>query len=123
LICPVNSFEMAGFQVVFDDLCGYSTELSEVSEDILPGVLPDGNKFIAGVGIVLFQDGNPVSKLPANTAITLSIEVPSGLDGETLAILHWDSAASAWVEKSVAVVDGKVILTGAMPGTFVLVEK
>ncbi|CAG0962132.1 Alpha-agarase [Anaerolineales bacterium] len=123
LICPVNSFEMAGFQVVFDDLCGYSTELSEVSEDTLPGALPGGNKFIAGVGIVLLQDGNRISNLPANTAITLSIKIPSGLDGESLAVLRWDSAAGAWVEKLVTITDGNLVLTGITPGTFVLVEK
>jgi hypothetical protein len=119
----LTALEMAGFEVAFDSLCGYSAGLGEITESELPGALPVGSKFISGIGIVLLQNGSPVNAMPADTNITLSFDVPSGLTAETLAVLYWDSAASAWVEKSVKVTDGKVTLTDAVPGTFVLVGK
>jgi len=85
--------------------------------------MPAGSKYVAGIGIELLEDGKVTSPLPAGTTTTLSFDIPSGMSGESLVILYWDTKAGAWVEKSVTVVDGKVTLAVDMPGTFVLVDK
>ena len=124
---PSTTLKMAGFEVTFTNLCDYSAVLTEAPEDSLFDALPDGSKYVSGIGIVLLQDGNVVSPLPADTATTLSFEIPSSMTGETLVILYWDSTANggsgAWAEKSVTVVDDKVTLVVDMPGTYVLVDK
>jgi hypothetical protein len=122
-----STLKMAGFEVTFTNLCGYSAVLTEAPEDSLFDALPDGNKYVSGIDVALLHDGSVVNPLPANTTTTLSFEIPSGMTGETLAILYWDPTANggagAWVEKSATVVGGKVTLTIDMPGTFVLVDK
>jgi len=118
-----SALELEGVKVLFDKLCGYSAELGEVSENELPGALPNGNKFVDGVGISLLQNGSPVDMLPAGANVTLSFEVPSNLMGRPLVILYWNPATKAWVEKSANVAEGKVTLATAMSGIFVLAAK
>jgi len=118
-----TSLEMAGFKVAFENLCGYSADLTEVSGGSLPHALPDGKKFVGGVDVVLLQDNTSVNTLPAGAKATLSFDVPSGMTGDTLSILFWDPTSLAWVEKSLTVADGKVTLTVDQLGTFVVVEK
>jgi len=124
---PSTTLKMAGFEITFTDLCGYSAVLIEAPEASLFGALPDGNKYVSGIDVVLLQNGNFVSPFPADAETILSFEIPSGMAGEALVILYWDSTANggagAWVEKSVTVVDGKVTLAIDMPGTYVLVDK
>jgi hypothetical protein len=124
---PSSTLKLAGFEVTFTNLCGYSAVLTEAPEGSLFDALPDGNKYVSGIDVALLQDGNVVNPLPADTTTTLSFEIPSGMAGETLAILYWDPTANGgaggWVEKSATVVDGRVTLAIDMPGTFVLVDK
>ena len=118
-----TTLEMAGFQVAFTNLCGYSADLTEIPEGSLPHALPDGKKFVGGVDIVLLQDNTSVNTLPAGSNATLSFDLPSGMIGDTLSILFWDPTSLAWVEKSLTVADGNVTLTVDQLGTFVVVEK
>jgi hypothetical protein len=120
---PSTIFTMAGFEVTFTSLCGYSAVLTEAHKDSLPGVLPAGSKYVSGLDIALTLNGSVINTLPAGTTSTLSFDVPSGTTGESLVILYWDPAANAWVEKSVTIENGKVILAIDMPGTYVLVDK
>ena len=120
---PSTTLRMAGFEVTFTSLCGYSAVLTESPVDSLSGVLPAGSKYVSGIDIALMLNGNVINKLPAGTTSTLSFQVPYVTTGESLVILYWDPAASAWVEKSVTLVDGKVTLAIDIPGTYVLVDK
>jgi hypothetical protein len=120
---PSTTLTMAGFEVTFTSLCGYSAVLTEAPENSLFSALPAGSKYVAGIGIELLQDGKVTSPLPAGTTTTLSFDIPSGMSGESLVILYWDTNAGAWVEKSGTVVDGKVTLAIDMPGTYVLADK
>ena len=119
--------QMAGFEVTFAGLCGYSTLLNEAPENNLIAPLLDGNAFVGGIDITLLQDGLPIDTLPAGTGLTLLFELPTGMTGETLAVLYWDPAANGgaggWVEKSISIENGKVVATLDGPGTFVLVDK
>jgi hypothetical protein len=118
---PSTILEMAGFQVTFANLCGYSAVLTEAPES-----MPDGGTFVSGINIELLHNGVPVTTLPAGATIVLSFEIPSDMTGESLAILFWDATANGgagdWVEKTATVDNGKLILTIDMPGTFVLVD-
>ncbi|CAG0962154.1 hypothetical protein ANAEL_00691 [Anaerolineales bacterium] len=120
---PFTTVEnMAGFEVTFTSLCGYSATLTGGTENRVSD-LPAGDKYIGGINIALLKDGSPVEKLPTGSTIKLSLEIPSGMTGETLAILFWDPTTNTWVEKSLTVVDGKATIAIDMPGAFVLVEK
>ena len=116
---PSTILRMAGFEVTFTSLCGYSAVLTEAPEGSLFGALPAGSKYVSGLDIALTLNGDVINTLPAGTTSTLSF----GTTGESLVILYWDPAASAWVEKSVTIENGKVILAINMPGTYVLVDK
>ncbi|MCX6060617.1 MAG: HYR domain-containing protein [Chloroflexi bacterium] len=114
---------MADFKVVFSNLCGYSTILANALEDSLFGALPKNVNFVSGLDIVLLHNNAPVHTIPVDGSITISIDIPSGMKGETLAILFWDTAAGAWVEKNATIESGKMVLTIDTLGTFVLVDK
>jgi hypothetical protein len=124
---PSTVLEMAGFEVTFTNLCGYSALLDETPEGGLPAAFPGGDAYVGGINITLLQNGVPVSILPAGASITLSFDLPVGITGETLAILYWDPTANGgtggWVEQSVSVENGQVLVAVDMPGTFVLVDK
>ncbi|MCX6068795.1 MAG: hypothetical protein NT121_24100, partial [Chloroflexi bacterium] len=114
----------SGFQVALASLCGYSTIVDQTVEVSMPGNLPDSNSFVGGINLTILQDGNPVNVLPDGAIIILSFEIPAGMSGESLALLYWDSAAGAWVEKSATVEDGKLVAFNIeAPGTFVVVNK
>jgi hypothetical protein len=120
-------FQMAGFEVTFPGLCGYSALLDEVLEGNLIAPVPAGNAFVGGIKITLLQNGAPISVLPTGASITLSFELPAGMTGENLVLLYWDpttnGGAGGWVEKSVSVENGQVVAMVDMPGTFILVDK
>jgi hypothetical protein len=124
---PSTTLTMAGFEVTFTYLCGFSVLLTNAPEGGLLGVLPEGNKYVSGIDVALLHDGNIVSPFPADATTTLSFDIPFGMTGESLVILYWDpnanSGAGTWVEKSGTVVDGKVTLVIDMPGTYVLTDK
>jgi len=113
--------EMADFEVVFDNLCGYDTRLGEASETGLPGSLPDDVQFVSGLVATLVEDGNVVVPLPTGASLGVSFKIPSGMEDATFAILYWDGFK--WIEETVSVVDGFVKATSNNTGTFVLVTK
>jgi len=119
--------QMAGFEVAFSGLCGFSTLLDEVPENSLLAALPTDNEFVGGINITLLQDGTPVSELPSGTSMSLSFDLPEGVSGESLAILYWDQTANGgagdWVEQSFSIEDGKIVALIDMPGTYVLIDK
>jgi hypothetical protein len=119
--------QMAGFEVTFANLCGYSTLLDEALEGSLRSALSQGNAFVGGINITLLQNGAPVSSLPTGASIILSFDLPAGMNGDTLAILYWDPAANGgkggWLEKAVSLENGQVVTTVDVPGTFVLVDR
>jgi hypothetical protein len=124
---PSTTLEMGGFQVLFSNLCGYSVILTNAPAGSLLGTLPNGNKYVGGVNIVLLRHGIPVTKLPANATITLLFDIQSGMNAKNLSILFWDvtakNGAGAWMEKTVTIENGNVVLPVYMLGTFVLVDK
>jgi hypothetical protein len=129
LSCTTSTsfLRVAGFEVTFAGLCGYSTLLDVVPEGSLMAALPAGNAYVGGINITLLQIDNPVSVLPAGTSITLSFDLPAGMTGESLALLYWDPTANGgtggWVEQSISIEDGQVVAMVDMPGTFILVDK
>ena len=112
---------LSGDQVIFAILCGYEAMLDAITEDELPGALPDGNEYASGLNVALMQAGNAVDKLPSGTDMTVSFTIPAGMEAETFAILHWDG--SSWVEESVSVENGYVKAASSNTGAFVLVVK
>ena len=112
---------LSGDFVTFANLCGYEAMLDAITEDGLPGALPDGNEYASGLNVALMQTGNAVDELPSGTNMTVSFMIPAGMEGETFAILRWDG--SSWVEESVSVENGYVKASSSNTGTFVLVVK
>jgi len=124
---------MAGFEVAFANLCGYSSLLDEAAEVSLIATLPDGDVFISGIDITLIQNGVLVNSLPAGAGITLSFELPAGMTGETLTLLYWDPSAKGgegdWIELATTIEYGQVVVLltpdtpVTFPGSFALVDK
>jgi hypothetical protein len=104
-------------------LCGFSALLSEEIEDSKLDKLPKDGRFVSGINVTLLKDGAPVDALPAGSNITLSFEIPAGVDAETLSVLFWDVEANAWIEVSITITNGKLITVVNTPGVYVLVDK
>jgi len=124
----------------------------EIGVDGLPATLPPGPDFVAAVSVGMTTDGQPVSSLGADSSVTISFDIPEGMDGKKFYILYWDPAAKDgqgdWIElplqqfpasefplnppipddnrtvlSGVQVVDGQVTATVNFPGTFALVAR
>ena len=80
-----------------------------VSADQLPGALPPGFIFAAGLNVNTMANGAQVS-----------FDVPVGTIGP-LTVLWWNG--TLWVEVPSSVVGGKVVFTPTGTGTFVLVTR
>jgi hypothetical protein len=125
--------------------------IEEVGFDGLPSSLPTGPEFVSGVSLDFNATEDEEGKTE-EAAITLSFDIPEGMEGELFSILFWDPEANGglgdWVElplarsfgdskfplhpedpddlrtsSGVKIVDGKVAVTVNFPGTFVLVTK
>jgi hypothetical protein len=125
--------------------------IEEVGFDGLPSPLPTGPEFVSGVSLDFTATEDEEGKTE-EAAITLSFDIPEGMEGEEFAILFWDPEANGgqgdWVElplahsfgesqfplhpedpddprtsSGVSIVDGKVTVTVIFPGVFVLVTK
>ena len=119
---PLVSLQMPnGDYVTFGNLCGYEAMLGTVAESGLSGALPDGSQYVSGLNVALAQDSSTVEPLPTGTNMTVAFKVPSGMEGETFAILHWNG--SNWVEENVIVENGFVKATSSNTGMFVLVAQ
>ena len=116
-----TTLQMEGFEVIIANLCGYETRLSKVLEAELPADLPNSAQYVSGLNVNLVQDGNTVALLPAGASMTVLFTIPSGKEGDTFGILHWDG--SKWVEESVTLENGSVMATTSNTGIFVLVVK
>ena len=117
-----NTLELPGGEsVAFDAvLCGYSAQFVTETEETLPGELPDGSTFVAGLTLNLLLDGDSAT----GELSTLSFAIPEGMEGSNFAILAWDAETGTWVDAGVVtVVDGFVTITVDYPGTFVLVAQ
>ena len=113
--------QMASFEVIFADMCGYDTRLGELPETGLPDSLPDGAQYVSGLVATLIQNGDVILPLPNGASLTVLFKIPGGMEGESFSILRWDGGK--WVEESVSVEDGYVKATTSNTGTFVLVAK
>jgi hypothetical protein len=125
--------------------------IEEVGFDGLPSPLPTGPEFVSGVSLDFNATADEEGKTE-EAAITLSFDIPEGMEGKLFSILYWDPEANGglgdWVELPLArafgdskfplhpedpddprmstgveIVDGKVTVTVNFPGTFVLVAK
>ena len=92
-----------------------------VSNDALPGSLPEGNEFISAFTTVLFKDGKPQET--SEESIIISFMIPDGVDKEGLSILYWNG--TEWTDLGGAVsADGLYFQVPTnLIGTFVLVSK
>jgi len=113
----------AGATIFNQVMCGFVASLDPVPEGSLPGDLPDGSTFAAGLSLTLLQDGVVVETLEDGT-ITISFPIPEGMEDAEFGIMYWDAEAGTWEEISViTVADGIVTTTVDFPGTFILVTK
>ncbi|CAG1001721.1 hypothetical protein ANAEL_03015 [Anaerolineales bacterium] len=104
---------------IFQNLCGLDFQLEEVKTGILPGVLPGGFVYIAGMDVGISSGEQVVEELPVGGKITLKFPIPTGADEASLAVLFWNG--STWVEVTGGkAVDGFYVIGVNQPGTYVL---
>ncbi len=114
-----------GNTATFNGSSGESVTIVGEAQDTLPDELPTGNNFVAGMTTNVFAGFSALATLPAGETITLSFDIPAGMEGETFVVLFWDATANGglggWVEAGGEVVGGQIVLTVGFAGTFVLV--
>ncbi|CAG1002346.1 hypothetical protein ANAEL_03063 [Anaerolineales bacterium] len=107
------SFLVGEIKVVFTGLCGYETKLDLLTNELLPAKLDNSYKFLFGLDISLYQDGKPVSELPADANVTISYPA-TGL------VMEWNSTTGDWQEIQAGEVNGRAEVD-AGSGTFILI--
>lgn len=104
---------------VFQNLCGLNFQLEEVKANVLPGVLPGGFAYIAGMDVGISNGRQVVEELPVGGKITLKFPIPAGADETSLAVLLWND--STWVEvPGGKIIDGFYVVEVNQPGIYVL---
>jgi hypothetical protein len=121
-VCDVEkkiSLEPGDGFVFFQNLCGLDFQLEEVKANVLPGVLPSGFSYIAGMDVGVSSGGQVVEELPVGGKITLKFPIPDGADEASLVVFFWNG--SAWVEvPGGRIVDGFYVVEVNQPGIYVL---
>jgi len=80
-----------------------SSQLSDTSEDELPGEIPNSLTFSSAITVGLNdEEGNPVPVVTEGGLLTISFVIPEELIGKRLSILYWDPTANDgqgdWIE-------------------------
>ncbi|HUG34846.1 MAG TPA: HYR domain-containing protein, partial [Anaerolineales bacterium] len=86
----VNAF---GVLMKFHSLCHHQAVLNQITEDALPGVLPDGYDFVQGIDLEVLSDSQALDALPDNAGVEFHYPLPGGTE---FAVLFWNG--TAWVE-------------------------
>jgi nitrous oxidase accessory protein NosD len=102
-------------EITFTGLCGYEVAVELLTNELLPGKLDQGDRFLLGLSIHLYKDGISINELPANAKVTISYPLIG-------TALEWDSVIPAWQESQSNEVKGRT-LVDAGSGTYVLIEK
>ena len=88
-------FWAGGIKLSFMNLCDHQTQIEGVGSDELPGDLPAGFSYVAGLDVSVLADGEPLEALPDGAGIQM--DFPIGADGE-YAVLYWDADNGQWIE-------------------------
>ncbi len=137
-------FTVFGVQLSFINLCDQQAAIKGLTTGSLPGKLPNGFTFVAGLNVQILSNGQILQALPDGSGIQLDFPT-SGSADDQFTVLYWNG--SAWVEitqktsedKVSALVDADAanelyqiefaddafykVLTTEKTGTFVLVKK
>jgi len=114
-----------GNSVIFNQImAGYEASLAAETAETLPGTLPAGSTFVAGMTLNVLKDGVALDQLESGDTLTASFAIPAGMEAADFSIVYWDAETGDWVEVPIiSVADGFVTTTVDFPGTFVLVTK
>jgi hypothetical protein len=88
-------FSAFGIKLSFINLCDEQTMLKGISASRLPGKLPSGFTFVAGLDVKILSEGEVLQALPDGSGIQLDFSTSGGEDNH-FAVLYWNG--SAWVE-------------------------
>ncbi|MHB8778062.1 MAG: right-handed parallel beta-helix repeat-containing protein [Anaerolineales bacterium] len=91
-------------------------ETAPVTLEDLPGPLPEGKTFLAGMNVTLLLNGESVDE--ALGGVQVAFDIPEDAV-PPFTILFWDG--TGWVVIPSTVVDGQVVFTVTQPGVYVLV--
>jgi hypothetical protein len=76
--------------------------VNSLVKDKLPGPLAGGLTFVESMNVSLTADGTPVTVLTDGSSITLSFQIPEGMEGKKFSIMFWDPSvnqgAGGWIE-------------------------
>jgi hypothetical protein len=81
-----------GIQVLFYNLCDQQTVLTAATANTLPGSIPAGLTFVAGLNINVQTQDNLLDLLPANAGIEMDFPTGNG----QFAVMYWNNGR--WVE-------------------------
>lgn len=93
LDCNTNIL-VAGIELVFHNLCNHQTIVNILDETILPGGLPSGFTFVAGLDIAVFSENQIVNPLPTGAGVEMTFPLQGSQ--QDFAVLFWDGVK--WVE-------------------------
>ncbi len=100
---------------------GYQAILMEPTLESLPAPLPEGNlQMVAALTVNLIKENTAV-KVLENGTLQISFVAPE--DGD-FAVFYWDENSGKWIEiTSWVLIDGRIVFTTNIVGTFVLAKK
>ncbi len=82
-----------GVIVKFHNLCNHQAVLNEVTENSLPGALPNGFTFVKGLDVDVLSNGQSLQSLPNGAGVEMDFPVS---DGANYVVLYWNNRQ--WVE-------------------------
>jgi hypothetical protein len=90
-------------KVIFYNLCDQQALLTSEDVNTLPGNLPAGITFVAGLNVNVLDQGQVLDQLPAGAGIEM--DFPTGQSGQ-FAVFFWDG--SKWVEVTQSLNDADI---------------
>jgi hypothetical protein len=100
-----SSFWAFAVQLSFINLCDHQTILNGIDVNNLPGELPNGYSFVAGLDVDILSENQSMEGLPDGTGIQMDFPISDG-SPDQFAALYW--SGSEWIEISQQISDAEI---------------
>ena len=109
-------------QVTFEGVCDLDATVTDLTqEESIATQIPDGMTFVNGISIELLYESQLITKLFPDSNITISFVIPNGMENEDFTVFYFGN--KQWVKmNNFAKVGNRILVSGSIPGIFILAK-